>query len=200
MANELGSLEERIASTEDGSITSIQAVYVPADDLTDPAPATIFSHLDATTVLSRTIAEQGIYPAINPLDSMSRIMEPSIVGNRHYDVAKATQETLQRYKELQDIIAILGMNELSQEDRLTVYRARKITQFLAQPLHVAEGFTGKAGRFVPLERTIDDFEKILGGETDDLPEMAFSMAGDLDEVWKKAKEMGGLTWIPSVWM
>ncbi len=189
LANELGALQERIASTKNGSITSVQAVYVPADDLTDPAPATIFTHLDATTVLSRAISEQGIYPAVSPLDSMSRILDPDIVGELHYTVAKRVQETLQRYRELQDIIAILGMDELSLEDRQTVYRARKIQQFLSQPLHVAEAFTGQPGRFVNLETTIEDFRKIVDGEADDLPELAFSMVGDLEEARQKAKAM-----------
>ncbi len=189
LANELGALEERIASTKNGSITSVQAVYVPADDLTDPAPATIFTHLDATTVLSRAIAEQGIYPAVSPLDSMSRILDPDIVGEEHYTVAKRVQEMLQRYRELQDIIAILGMDELSLEDRQTVYRARKIQQFLSQPLHVAEAFTGQPGRFVKLETTIEDFRAIVDGEADDLPELAFSMVGDLEEARQKAKAM-----------
>jgi F-type H+-transporting ATPase subunit beta len=190
LANELGALEERIASTHDGSITSVQAVYVPADDLTDPAPATIFTHLDATTVLSRSIAEQGIYPAVSPLDSMSRILDPTIVGEKHYSTAKKVQETLQRYRELQDIIAILGMDELSPEDRQTVYRARKLAQFLSQPLHVAQSFTGQQGRFMPLQQTIEDFARIVAGEADDLPEMAFSLVGGLDEVREKAKRLG----------
>lgn len=189
LATELGELQERIASTTRGSITSVQAVYVPADDLTDPAPAAIFSHLDATTVLSRSIAEIGIYPAVNPLDSTSRILEPSIVGERHYAVARRVQEILQRYHELQDIIAILGMDELAEEDKLTVYRARKIQNFLSQPFHVAEIFTGQQGRYVTLQETIADFEAITGGDTDDLPEVAFLMAGNLDEVRKKAEEM-----------
>lgn len=189
LANELGELQERIASTTRGSITSVQAVYVPADDLTDPAPAAIFSHLDATTVLSRSIAEIGIYPAVNPLDSTSRILEPSIVGERHYTVARRVQECLQRYHELQDIIAILGMDELAEEDKLMVYRARKIQNFLSQPLHVAEVFTGQPGRYVTLEETISNFESIVNGEVDDLPEVAFLLAGNLDEVRKKAEEM-----------
>ncbi len=189
LATELGELQERIASTDRGSITSVQAVFVPADDLTDPAPAAIFSHLDATTVLSRSIAEIGIYPAVDPLDSTSRMLEPDIVGKRHYSVARRVQECLQRYHELQDIIAILGMDELSQEDKLTVYRARKIQNFLSQPLHVAEIFTGQQGRYVPLSQTIDDFEAIVDGKADDIPEAAFLMAGGLDEVRQKAKEM-----------
>ncbi len=189
LAQELGELQERITSTDKGSITSVQAIYVPADDLTDPAPATIFSHLDATTVLSRQIAEMGIYPAVNPLESNSRILDPSIVGERHYQVARRVQECLQRYNELKDIIAILGMEELSDEDRKVVYRARKIQMFLSQPMNAAETFTGKPGRFVPLEKTISSFEAIVNGEVDDLPESAFFMVGDIDEVKEKAKEM-----------
>ncbi|NLT58892.1 MAG: F0F1 ATP synthase subunit beta [Clostridiales bacterium] len=189
LATELGELQERIASTTKGSITSVQAVYVPADDLTDPAPAAIFSHLDATTVLSRAIAEIGIYPAVSPLDSTSRILEPDVVGERHYAVARRVQECLQRYHELQDIIAILGMDELAEEDKLMVYRARKIQNFLSQPLHVAEVFTGQPGRYVSLEESISDFESIVGGEADDLPEVAFLMTGNLDEVRDKAREM-----------
>lgn len=187
LANELGELQERISSTPDGSITSIQAVYVPADDLTDPAPAAIFTHLDATTVLSRHIAEQGIYPAVDPLDSASRILDPAIVGERHYAVARKVQETLQRYKELQDIIAIFGMEELSAEDKLAVYRARKLKQFLSQPLHVAETFTGQPGRFVPVADTIEGFRQIVDGEADDVPETAFAMVGNIDEAREKAK-------------
>lgn len=179
---ELGMLEERIASTKDGAITSIQAVYVPADDLTDPAPAAIFSHLDATTVLSRKVVEQGIYPAIDPLASSSRILEPSIVGKRHYEAARRTQELLQRYKDLQDIIAILGLEELSQEDKLTVYRARKMQKFFSQPFFVAGAYTNMEGRFVPLAKTIESVEKILDGEVDDIPESYFLFAGDIDEV------------------
>ncbi len=190
LAEELGELEERITSTRDGSITSIQAIYVPADDLTDPAPATIFSHLDATTVLSRQIAEMGIYPAVNPLESSSRILDPAIVGQTHYDVARRVQACLQRYNELKDIIAMLGMDELSEEDQKTVYRARKIQQFLSQPMNVAETFTGKPGRFVPLQDTIRSFKAIVDGEVDALPEAAFSMVGDIDEAIAKAKEMG----------
>lgn len=189
LANELGELQERIASTTRGSITSVQAVYVPADDLTDPAPAAIFAHLDATTVLSRSIAEIGIYPAVSPLESSSRVLEPHIVGERHYTVARRVQECLQRYHELQDIIAILGMDELSEDDKLTVYRARKIQNFLSQPLHVAEIFTGQPGRYVTLEETIADFEAIVNGDADELPETAFLMVGNLDEVRKKAEEM-----------
>ncbi len=189
LAQELGSLQERISSTNSGSITSIQAVYVPADDLTDPAPATLFSHLDATTVLSRKVVEQGIYPAVDPLASNSRILEPHIVGENHYKVARGVQETLQRYKELQDIIAILGMDELSQEDKLTVNRARKIQKFLSQPFFVGTTFTGLEGRYVPLKTTIESFKMILDGRVDDLPEQAFFMVGDLDEAKAKAKKL-----------
>ena len=190
LAEEMGSLQERITSTQDGAITSVQAVYVPADDLTDPAPATTFTHLDAQTVLSRKIVEQGIYPAVDPLESSSRILEPDVVGQRHYQVARATQELLQRYRELQDIIAILGMEELSEEDKRAVERARRIQQFFSQPLFVAETFTGLEGRYVKLEDTLRSFEAILGGELDYYPEAAFSMAGDIDEVRRKGKEMG----------
>ena len=189
LANELGTIEERIASTAKGSITSVQAVYVPADDLTDPAPAAIFTHLDATTVLSRAIAEQGIYPAVDPLESTSRALEPEIVGETHYDIARRVQEILQRYDDLKDIIAILGMEELSAEDRLTVYRARKIHHFLSQPMFVAEGFTGVPGRFVPLKETIEGFRQIVDGEADDLPELAFSMVGTIEEAREKAKTL-----------
>ena len=189
LANELGELEERITSTDKGSITSVQAIYVPADDLTDPAPATIFSHLDATTVLSRRVAEMGIYPAVSPLESNSRILDPEIVGKEHYEVARRVQEYLQRYEELKDIIAILGMEELSEEDRKIVYRARKIQMFLSQPMNVAESFTGKPGRFVPLQDTIRSFRTIVEGEVDDLPENAFFMVGDIDEAKEKAKEL-----------
>ena len=189
LANELGELEERIASTENGSITSVQAVYVPADDLTDPAPATIFTHLDATTVLSRDIAEQGIYPAVDPLNSASRILEPEIVGEKHYSVARRVQECLQRYNDLKDIIAILGMDELSAEDKITVYRARKIQRFMSQPLSVAKAFTGNEGRFVPLEKTVESFRQIIDGEADDLPEAAFFMVGDIDDAREKAKTL-----------
>ena len=192
LANELGALQERITSTRDGSITSVQAVYVPADDLTDPAPATTFAHLDATTVLSRKIVEQGIYPAVDPLESTSRILEPDVVGERHYKIARGTQELLQRYRELQDIIAILGMEELGEEDKRTVERARRIQQFFSQPFSVAQTFTGLEGRFVKLEDTLRSFEAILGGELDHLPEAAFSMTGDVDEVRKKARDMGAL--------
>jgi F-type H+-transporting ATPase subunit beta len=186
LATELGALEERITSTGNGSITSIQAVYVPADDLTDPAPAAIFSHLDATTVLSRRIVEQGIYPAVDPLESSSRILEPRIVGKAHYEVARKVKEALQRYKELQDIIAILGMEELSEEDRDVVYRARKIQRFFSQPMFVASVYTGIEGRYVPVKATVESFRDILDGKADSYPESAFYMAGDLDEVKQKA--------------
>ena len=189
LANELGALEERIASTKNGSITSVQAVYVPADDLTDPAPATIFNHLDATTVLSRGIAELGIYPAVDPLESSSRALEPEIIGELHYSVARRVQECLQRYTELRDIIAILGMEELSEEDRAIVYRARKIQKFLSQPMNVAEGFTGVKGKFVPLSATIESFRQIVDGEADDIPEAAFFMVGDINEAREKAKTL-----------
>ena len=187
LSNELGSLEERIVSTDSGSITSVQAIYVPADDLTDPAPATIFTHLDATTVLSRSIAEIGIYPAVNPLESYSRILDPLIVGQKHYETAQGVVTCLNRYRELHDIIAILGMEELSEEDRKTVYRARRIQQFLSQPFNVAEQFTGNKGKYVPLKDTVRSFEAILGGETDNYPETAFSMVGDIDDVFNKVK-------------
>lgn len=186
LASEVGELQERITSTKDGSITSVQAVYVPADDLTDPAPAITFAHLDATTVLSRKIVEQGIYPAVDPLESSSRILEPDVVGEEHYEVARKTQEFLQRYKELQDIIAILGMEELDEEDKLVVYRARKIQKFLSQPFSVAEVFTGIKGRYVPLKETIRGFKAIIEGEMDDYPEAAFLMVGTIDEVIEKA--------------
>ncbi len=189
LANELGDLEERIASTDKGSITSVQAVYVPADDLTDPAPASIFSHLDATTVLSREIAEQGIYPAVDPLASASRLLEKEYVGETHYRVAMQVQETIQRYNDLKDIIAILGMDELSKEDKLTVYRARKLQRFMSQPLSVAKAFTGNEGRFVPVEKTVESFRRIVDGEVDDLPEAAFFMVGDIDDVIEKAKTL-----------
>ena len=188
LANEMGALQERITSTKNGSITSVQAVYVPADDLTDPAPATTFAHLDATTVLSRKIVEQGIYPAVDPLESTSRSLEPDVVGQRHYDVARATQEVLQRYRELQDIIAILGMEELSDGDKLTVSRARKIQRFFSQPFFVAQAFTGKEGRYVPVAETIKGFEAILGGELDNVSEVCFNNMGTIDEVWQKSKE------------
>ena len=187
LANEVGELQERIASTKEGSVTSVQAIYVPADDLTDPAPATTFAHLDATTVLSRKIVEQGIYPAVDPLESNSRILEPDIVGEEHYEVARRVQEILQSYKELQDIIAILGMEELSEEDKITVYRARKIQRFLSQPFHVAETFTGIPGKYVPLEETVKGFKKIIDGEMDEYPEWAFFNVGTIDDVIEKAK-------------
>ena len=187
LANELGDLEERIASTDKGSITSVQAIYVPADDLTDPAPATIFTHLDATTVLSRSIAELGIYPAVDPLASASRMLEPDIVGAEHYRVAHAVQECLQRYAELKDIIAILGMDELSAQDKLTVYRARKIRNFLSQPMSVAKAFTGQEGKFVPVGDTVESFRQIIDGKADDIPEAAFLNVGDIDEAREKAK-------------
>ncbi len=189
LANELGAIEERIASTKQGSITSVQAVYVPADDLTDPAPATIFTHLDATTVLSRAIAEQGIYPAVDPLESSSRVLEPEIVGQKHYEIARKVQECLQRYDDLKDVIAILGMEELSPEDRQTVYRARKIQNFLSQPMFVAKAYTGQEGRFVKLQDTIEGFRRIMEGEADDLPELAFSMVGTFEEAVEKAKTL-----------
>ena len=189
LAQELGSVEERIASTNNGSITSVQAVYVPADDLTDPAPATIFTHLDATTVLSRSIAEQGIYPAVDPLESSSRVLEPEIVGKKHYETARRVGECLQRYDDLKDIIAILGMEELSAEDKQTVYRARKIQNFLSQPMSVAKAYTGVEGRFVPLEETIESFRQNVDGEVDDLPELAFSMVGNIEEAKQKAKTL-----------
>ena len=189
LSTEMGELQERITSTKRGSITSVQAIYVPADDLTDPAPATTFSHLDATTVLSRQLAELGIYPAVDPLDSTSRILDPRIVGEDHYRVARGVQQVLQRYKELQDIIAILGMEELSEEDKLIVARARRIQRFLSQPFFVAEQFTGARGRYVPLPETIRGFKEILEGKHDDLPEQAFYMVGNIDEVVEKAKRV-----------
>ena len=189
LANELGEVEERIASTSKGSINSVQAVYVPADDLTDPAPATIFTHLDATTVLSRSISELGIYPAVDPLESTSRALEPEIVGETHYRVARGVQECLQRYSELKDIIAILGMEELSEEDRLTVYRARKIQKFLSQPMNVATAFTGVKGQFVPIKETIESFRQIIDGEADDVPEAAFFMVGSIKDAREKAKTL-----------
>ena len=188
LATEMGALQERITSTKKGSITSVQAVYVPADDLTDPAPATTFSHLDAKVVLSRDIASMGIYPAVDPLDSSSRILTADVVGIEHYEVARAVQSILQRYKDLQDIIAILGMDELSDEDKLTVARARKIQNFLSQPFHVAEQFTGFQGKYVPVSETIRGFREILDGKHDDLPESAFLFAGTIDEVVEKAKK------------
>ena len=189
LATDLGSLQERITSTMSGAITSVQAIYVPADDLTDPAPATTFTHLDATTVLSRKIVEQGIYPAVDSLESSSRILEADVVGERHYRVATRIEEMLQKYKELQDIIAILGMEELSEEDRQTVYRARKLQRFLSQPFHVAEQFTGVPGCYVPLEKTIDGFEAIIGGEADDMPEASFFNVGTIDDARKKAEDL-----------
>ena len=189
LATEMGELQERIASTKNGSVTSVQAVYVPADDLTDPAPATTFAHLDATTVLSRRIVEQGIYPAIDPLESTSRILEPDVVGEEHYETARKVQEILQKYKELQDIIGILGMEELSDEDKVTVYRARKIQRFLSQPFHVAETFTGVPGKYVPLKDTIRSFKAIIDGEMDEYPEAAFFNVGNLEDVIAKAKAM-----------
>ena len=191
LSQEMGELQERITSTPNGSITSVQAVYVPADDLTDPAPATTFSHLDATTVLSRSIAEMGIYPAVDPLDSTSRILEPSIVGEEHYRVARRVQEILQRYKELQDIIVILGMDELSEEDKQTILRARKIQKFLSQPMFVAETFSGIPGKYVPLDKTIDSFAQIVDGKADDIPDAAFFMAGDIEDVRAKAAALEG---------
>ena len=188
LATELGELQERIASTNNGSITSVQAVYVPADDLTDPAPATTFAHLDATTVLSRKIVEQGIYPAVDPLESTSRILEAEIVGQEHYETARAVQKILQKYKELQDIIAILGMEELSDEDKVTIYRARKIQKFLSQPFHVAENFTGVPGKYVPVKDTIRSFKAIIDGEMDEYPEWAFFNVGTIEDVIEKAKQ------------
>ena len=188
LATEMGALQERITSTKEGSITSVQAVYVPADDLTDPAPATTFAHLDATTVLSRAISSLGIYPAVDPLDSTSRILSPDVVGQEHYEVARGVQQVLQRYKELQDIIAIMGMDELSEEDKITVNRARKIQRFLSQPFTVAEQFTGMEGRYVPLKETIRGFKEILEGKHDDLPESAFLFKGAIDEVVAQAKK------------
>ena len=189
LATDMGTLQERITSTRKGSITSIQAVYVPADDLTDPAPATTFTHLDATTVLSRDIASMGIYPAVDPLDSTSRVLTPEIVGSLHYEVARGVQKVLQRYKELQDIIAIMGMDELSEEDKLTVNRARKVQRFLSQSFSVAEQFTGLEGKYVPLKETLRGFKMILDGECDDIPESCFLMAGGIDDVFEKAKNM-----------
>lgn len=190
LATEMGELQERITSTKNGSVTSVQAVYVPADDLTDPAPATTFAHLDATTILSRKIVEQGIYPAVDPLESNSRILEPDVVGEEHYEVARMVQETLQKYRELQDIIAILGMEELGDEDKTTVNRARKIQKFLSQPFSVAENFTGVAGKYVPLKETVRGFKAIVEGEMDQYPEAAFFNVGTIDEVIEKAKTLG----------
>ncbi len=189
LSTEMGELQERITSTTKGSITSVQAIYVPADDLTDPAPATAFAHLDATTVLSRSIAELGIYPAVDPLDSTSTMLDPRVVGDRHYAVARRVQQTLQKYKDLQDIIAILGMDELSEDDKMVVARARKLQRFLSQPFFVAAQFTGFTGKFVPLKDTIDGFEQIVDGKYDDLPEQAFYMCGNIDEVKAKAEKM-----------
>jgi F-type H+-transporting ATPase subunit beta len=189
LGTELGELEERITSTKRGSITSVQAIFVPADDLTDPAPATTFSHLDATTVLSRQIVELGIYPAVDPLASTSRILDPRVLGEEHYQTAREVQRILQRYKDLQDIIAILGMDELSEEDKVLVGRARRIQKFLSQPFFVAEAFTGTSGRYVKLEDTIKGFKKIIGGEMDHIPEQAFYMLGGIEEVYEKAEEL-----------
>ena len=191
LATEMGALQERITSTREGSITSVQAIYVPADDLTDPAPATAFAHLDATTVLSRAISELGIYPAVDPLDSSSRIMDPQYIGERHYRVATAVQRILQRYKELQDIIAILGMDELTEEDKVIVGRARRIQRFLSQPFHVAEQFTGRPGAYVKVEETIESFERVVAGEFDHLPEQAFYMVGGIEQAIERARELEG---------
>ena len=188
LASEMGKLQERIVSTGNGSITSVQAVYVPADDLTDPAPATTFSHLDATTVLSRKIVELGIYPAVDPLESSSRILSPDFVGDKHFRIAKETQRILQKYTDLQDIIAILGMDELSEEDKTTVKRARRVQRFMSQPFHVAESFTSYKGVFVPVEKTLEGMECILGGECDNIPEQHFLMCGTIDDVYAKSKE------------
>jgi len=189
LATEMGELQERITSTKKGSITSVQAIYVPADDITDPAPATAFAHLDATTVLSRALTELGIYPAVDPLASTSRILDPNILGDEHYRTARAVQSILQRYKDLQDIIAILGMEELSDEDKLTVARARKIQRFLSQPFSVAEQFTGQPGRYVKLADTVKSFKEVVEGKHDDLPEQAFYMVGDVGEAMDKAKKL-----------
>jgi F-type H+-transporting ATPase subunit beta len=191
LATEMGELQERITTTKKGSITSIQAIYVPADDYTDPAPATTFAHLDATTALERSIAEMGIYPAVDPLASTSRILDPRIIGDDHYQTARRVQGVLQTYKELQDIIAILGMDELSDEDKLTVSRARKIQRFLSQPFFVAEQFTGIPGKYVPLEETIEGFKEICAGKHDEVPEQAFYMVGNIDEVLEQAEQMKG---------
>lgn len=190
LATEMGQLQERITSTKNGSITSVQAIYVPADDLTDPAPATAFSHLDAKTVLDRGIAALGIYPAVDPLESNSRVLDPQVVGDDHYEVARGVQSLLQRYKELQDIIAILGMDELSEEDKVVVNRARRVRNFLSQPFNVAEQFTGMQGRYVPMEETVRSFKELLDGKYDDLPEQAFMFAGTIEEVVEKAKTLG----------
>jgi len=188
LGTEMGELQERITSTKNGSVTSVQAIYVPADDLTDPAPATAFAHLDATTVLERKIAELGIYPAVDPLASTSRILDPRVIGNRHYTVARNIQEVLQKYKDLQDIIAILGMDELSDNDKQVVHRARRIQKFLSQPFFVAEQFTGVPGRSVSLEDSVSGFEAILNGDCDELPESAFAYVGTIDEAFDKAKK------------
>ncbi|UCE62644.1 MAG: F0F1 ATP synthase subunit beta, partial [Nitrospirota bacterium] len=190
LGTEMGTLQERITSTKKGSITSVQAIYVPADDLTDPAPATAFAHLDATTVLSRSLAELGIYPAVDPLDSTSRILDPQVLGEEHYGVVQKVQGTLQRYKDLQDIIAILGMDELSEDDKQIVSRARKLQRFLSQPFHVAEAFTGTPGKYVKLADTVRSFKEIVEGKHDDLPEQAFYMVGAIEEVVEKAEKMG----------
>lgn len=190
LATEMGQLQERITSTKNGSITSVQAIYVPADDLTDPAPATAFSHLDAKTVLDRGIAALGIYPAVDPLESNSRVLDPQVVGDDHYEVARGVQSLLQRYKELQDIIAILGMDELSEEDKVVVNRARRVRNFLSQPFNVAEQFTGMQGRYVPMEETVRSFKELLDGKYDDMPEQAFMFAGTIEEVVEKAKTLG----------
>ncbi|HET9252427.1 MAG TPA: F0F1 ATP synthase subunit beta, partial [Candidatus Eisenbacteria bacterium] len=190
LSTEMGALQERITSTNKGSITSVQAIYVPADELTDPAPATAFAHLDATTVLSRAISELGIYPAVDPLDSTSTMLSPGVVGDEHYNTARAVQRTLQRYKDLQDIIAILGIDELSEDDKLTVGRARRIQRFLSQPFFVAEVFTGTPGRYVKLEDTIRSFKQIVDGKCDHIPEQAFYMVGTIEEVYQKAEQMG----------
>ncbi|MEE1063145.1 MAG: F0F1 ATP synthase subunit beta, partial [Paludibacteraceae bacterium] len=189
LASEMGRMQERITSTKNGSITAVEAVYVPADDLTDPAPATTFSHLDATTVLSRKIAELGIYPAVDPLDSTSRILDPNVIGNAHYECAQNVKQILQKYKELQDIIAILGMEELSEQDKLIVARARRIQRFLSQPFHVASQFTGLPGVMVPIEETIKGFNAIINGEVDDLPEQAFLNVGTIDDAKEKARKL-----------
>ena len=189
LGTEMGTLQERITSTKKGSITSVQAIYVPADDLTDPAPATAFAHLDATTVLSRQLAELGIYPAVDPLDSTSRILDPYILGEEHYNVVQQVQGTLQRYKDLQDIIAILGMDELSEEDKQIVARARKLQRFLSQPFHVAEAFTGTPGKYVKLKDTVRSFKEIVDGKHDDLPEQAFYMVGAIEEAIEKAEKL-----------
>jgi F-type H+-transporting ATPase subunit beta len=189
LATEMGELQERITSTKKGSITSVQAIYVPADDLTDPAPATTFAHLDATTVLSRQIVELGIYPAVDPLASTSRILDPRVVGQQHYDTAQDVKRILQRYKDLQDIIAILGIDELSEEDKLIVARARKVQKFLSQPFHVAEQFTGQPGKYVPIAETIRGFREIVDGKHDELPEQAFYMVGTIDEAVENAKKL-----------